>query len=218
MCRKKKLYHLCRAALCACVLLAAGGVRASAQENRTDVAPSVPTPYKYEMRAFWSGCPMYGVAGVNNGNWAVSPGNNSIHSIYQNYTGDLRVTGNIGFEFAYNIMRWLAVTCSVSTNIFWHNMYDSRSGQRYKTHCWANVSVVPMVRFSYLTRRSLRLYSSAGFGVALGSFEYGDGLKGYPHIQTVPFGVALGDKVYGFAQLELGTLCCGGSWGVGVRF
>lgn len=221
MCDKVFFRILCRVVLCAGALLAAGQTGASAQEKS-----NAPEPYKFEVRASWGGCPLYGglVFNAVDGNdnlfnhfaywedfYGASP-----KDMYAGSYGKVRITGNVGVEFAWNIKTWLAVTGGLYANVIWATSYDSYSGapDGYLTRTF--LSVVPMARFSYLTRRNVRLYSAAGVGFSIGFTEDDGGFA--PHIQTVPFGAAFGNKVYGFAQLDLGTLTLGGSFGIGVRF
>lgn len=139
----------------------------------------------------------------------------SLDELYSNRSGARYTTGNIGAEFTYNIKKWLAICGGMYVSPFWMSTFDGYSHQRISTSASASLSGLVMVRFNYFNRPLVKLYSSVGIGV-MADFSY------YPvvamHIQTVPFGISVGGRVFGFAELGLGSLYLGGNIGVGYKF
>ena len=84
---------------------------------------------------------------------------------------------------------------------------------------------VPTVRFSYLNRRNVRLYSSVGigYGLCLERTKDSNGAltqsykSAFVPVQFTPIGVSVGRRLYGFAELTVGSMA-NLSAGIGFRF
>ena len=80
----------------------------------------------------------------------------------------------------------------------------------------AAVTLLPQAQFNWLNTKNVRLYSSAGLGLAFGGYDKEFQL--YPAAQLSPLGITAGQKVFFFAEQSFGTAYFGGKLGVGYRF
>lgn len=133
------------------------------------------------------------------------------------YLGPTYTTGALTASYSFRCKKWdfgLAVSwtheyCRVHSNL------DNSVLRRLST---SFLSVIPTVRFSWFSYRSLRLYSACGMGI---TFLTGD-RNGYTQgsavgMQLTYIGISAGKRVFGFAELGTGahgTLL----GGVGFRF
>lgn len=172
-----------------------------------------PLPFKYEVRAGWGGLPLDMIYSTDN--VLVFPGLFPVSSLYEDYNGATYSTGVISADFAFNFKRWFALSLSLNCNGFYRKTCSSVTGQKTGTERGVIMTFMPHLRFSYLNREYVRLYSSLGVGVTYGTgIESGDG----PAVQLVPIGVSAGRKVYGFFEAGAGTMYIGCMAGVGFRF
>ena len=80
------------------------------------------------------------------------------------------------------------------------------------------VSLMAGVRFHFLNKKWVRLYSDVNIGI---NMLYGKNVSAvYSELafQTSPFGISIGKKVSGFLELSIGTMYYGGNIGLSVRF
>ena len=86
--------------------------------------------------------------------------------------------------------------------------------------------LVPNVRFTYVRSEFFKMYSGLGLGLGVLSGFSSDksvyaGIGGadiQPAIQAVPVGIQFGGKLYGLAEVSLGTVNLGLRAGIGYRF
>ena len=128
-------------------------------------------------------------------------------------------TQAISLTYTREIKRWLALSINASYSGAYRNERESESGKitnKYRRH---RIAVFPMVRFTYLNRPVVRLYSGVGIGLGLkkegwsNNHEYKSRFDG----QITFFGVSVGRKL--FTSWELGTGAMGYlTVGGGYRF
>ncbi|MGM9739674.1 MAG: hypothetical protein ACI3ZP_03640 [Candidatus Cryptobacteroides sp.] len=108
---------------------------------------------------------------------------------------------------------------SFGADIWWArigvDVYPGLSDEQSGTRTCNILHILPEARFYYFQSRFTTLSGavSAGAGFAIGqdnkySFEY----------QIIPITYTIGKKVYGLAELSLGTVFMGINFGVGCRF
>lgn len=141
-------------------------------------------------------------------------------SRYDTYRGPMYTSGAWSLSYAYRFKKWLDFGGYVA---YW-GKYGSTSSNidntllsRDRLH---RISVVPVVRFTWLNRPMVRLYSSIGMGIVFGTFS-GNFREsaGRPSFtgQYTPIGIAVGRSFFGFAELgcgSQGTMMLG----IGYRF
>lgn len=202
--------------LCIVAAFVAAGLLAYAgdiEENTT------PKPFKYEVRLGWSGYPMTSLLTESEIHLFRSllevPKN--VSDLYKDGNGPLRSTANIGVEFDFILKRWLTLSVGVYGEGVWRTAYDGMTGSSMGVKHGALVAILPQARFTYLSKERVKLYSAAGVGLAMGGIQ-GDSFHCIPTFQTVPFGVTVGRRFFGFGELGLGLTYCGINAGIGYRF
>lgn len=140
------------------------------------------------------------------------------------YYSPRTITGSISGGYTYNVLRWLSVGATFSYIGDFQNKYDRITNQKSEEFNSNNFILTPMVRFNYLNKPLIRLYSQIGIGASLirkklmydGS-QYSSSLWGLTG-QITFLGVAVGKQVFGFTEIlgtgSQGTLVVG----VGYRF
>ena len=125
---------------------------------------------------------------------------------------DTRDFPGVAIQGGYQALSWAQITGDL--------YYHRRSYERYKNKDDVSpgkavrmnrVSFLPGVKFTYIRKKSFRVYSSvsAGMGFNFGKTVTGDEMSRLNKIkftfQTVPVGVAVGRWHYGFLDLGAGT-------------
>lgn len=212
--------------VCTALLMGLCSIPASAASSGRHDADSLSSvnynPYKHGVRVGISGTPfvlglMTDVAdGINFGHHYIYryP---SVKDFYSDFYGPLYTTGNVGAEFDWVLKKWMTVSAGAYFTGFWADRFDGMTGARMRKENGLAVSLVATFRFTYLNRRYVQLYS----GVSAGAFVIGAStgeVSGMVHIQGIPIGVSVGRKVFGFAEVGIGTMYMGGNIGLGYRF
>lgn len=158
-----------------------------------------------------------------------NPSFNNLHDISYNLgsvCGDTKTAGSYSLSYMFSPARWFSVgTYATYANVNYKH-YDRRSGQRISKTNIDHFLLTPTVRFTYLNRPIVRLYSQVGigFGHLTENCKYVDGSmtnekysETYCSIQLTLFGVSVGRRLYGFAEIGSGSI--GGlNAGIGYRF
>lgn len=143
--------------------------------------------------------------------------NPTLDNIYVNRYGDHYTLGNIGAEFSWRAKKKLDLYAGLYFTPFWAKEYGPYADSPVRTKTTLTVSALGMLRYNYKDTENFRLYSSIGLGLLFdGSRDasFGSSL----HLQLVPIGMSFGKKVFGFAELGLGSLYMGLNVGVGYKF
>lgn len=132
----------------------------------------------------------------------------------------------INFSYSYRLERWLEVGVLFSYNGLYNDVYLHRNGKQYTVGSKnvTDISLMPMVRFSWYRSRNVRLYSAIGLGVTLSTSRYETDKSNERDLnygfagQFTVFGLSVGRKLFGFA--ELGSFSSAGvvAFGIGYRF
>lgn len=168
------------------------------------------TPPRYELRLGYGGLPMHDE--YYGGNFINYHGR---RELYGPYYGPVMASGNFVAEFDVVFKKWLALSAGIYTDFVWRKKYDGFSGNLVRTEVGATITALPQVRFTYLNREYVSIYSSIGVGIGLSAAEFVEPILAF---QTVPVGLTFGKKVFGFAEICIGTVNMGVNVGVGYRF
>lgn len=212
------------------ILVMSGRISLSAQEAAPDMTTSEkkePSDFRYELRIGWGGIPLMDTEVFYDGYSPMLTYDrafyhpSSMESIYMGYRGIGYMTGIISAEMDINFKHWFALTVGIGVNGAYQDVYDPMTGLKSGCNRGISVSVLPEARFNWLNRSLVRMYSAAGLGIVIGgkrNMDYGNSEYFlYPAFQLTPVGISIGRKVYGFAELGLGTQFMGGMAGVGIR-
>lgn len=137
----------------------------------------------------------------------------------KNYRGSTYTTGAVTAAYCYRYLKWIDFGLSVSYTNEHYQLYSNTDNRALRKHSANFISIIPTARFTWFSRRSVRMYSACGLGV---TFLTGDIDKKYTSdagvgLQLTYFGISAGKRVFGFAELGTGahgTLI----GGVGYRF
>ena len=152
-----------------------------------------PLPFKYEVRAGWSGYSMYDASLVIPDFFftVYSP---SLSDLYADQAGDTYLTGTFSAEIDFHFRKWFALSLGVGCDGIYSKKISADTGKQTGMYRGAILTFIPQFRFSYLDREYVKLYSSIGFGYMYGVYNksYVNGLAA----QLVPVGVTAGKKVF----------------------
>lgn len=125
--------------------------------------------------------------------------------MYQNNSINLPAF-NLGYS--YDLLRWLSVGATASYSYTGAKYYEGLSDAKIGSFSTSNLSLMAMVRFTWLRRPAVRLYSQVGIGMGLCLRHkrlFGDrwssGNEAIFAGQMTYLGIQAGRKVYGYAEL-----------------
>lgn len=140
------------------------------------------------------------------------------------YTGPRIFTGSISASYTYNVLKWLSIGAAFTYAGDFQKRYDRITDQEQEKNSANRFYLMPMVRFNYLNRPLIRLYSQVGVGISyMHEKKYVNGNRYIASgcgtaAQVTLLGVSVGKKLFGFAEL-LGTGVQGSVVvGIGYKF
>lgn len=123
------------------------------------------------------------------------------------YLGDEKSPGAFSLSYMYGLKKWLWLGAYTTYTPFFQNVYDF-SHQKIGTNYAQRISVIPMIRFIYVNKEYLNLYSAFGIGFSFGLYNNVDkgitNYSSYPVIQLTGIGISVGKQLRGFAELGCG--------------
>lgn len=123
------------------------------------------------------------------------------------YGGDGYLTGAVSATYSYRFKRWLELSAVATYSGFHRPFYDKFTGDFAFRQNLCSISIMPYVRFNWLYRNWVRLYSGIGVGLSFIVDEaesvHESGVL--PAAAVTPIGIAVGRDFYGLAELSLGT-------------
>lgn len=171
-------------------------------------SPPVPHPQplrQHEFRIMVGAYPaMSNISTINYNPWF--PSTLSEFEATKSYTGSTFTIGGYSASYAFRLHKWVDFGAAITFSHSYFNTYSNLTAavqNHYFTNC---VSIVPMVRFTWLNRPLVRLYSSVGLGIALTSsnrldIDSSDRVTG----QFTPIGICVGRALFGFAEVGYGA-------------
>lgn len=139
------------------------------------------------------------------------------------YRGNETMSGVAFAEYSYRVLSWLEVGANLSYINFSRQYFDRVTDQNIGHQALNTIGLAAQVRFSYLNRPVVRLYSGLALGVAIGFEQMKIGQKIQNTAQVyfnggvTLFGITVGRRLYGFAELSIGTMGMA-NFGIGYRF
>lgn len=127
------------------------------------------------------------------------------------YLSEMRFVGTYSLSYTYHSRRWFQYGGTVLFGAVTQSRRDNITDEKVEQLNEYMVSVMPTVRFVYLYRENVQLYSSLSLGVVVGT-----GMGGIWADATL-FGCSFGRNLFGFAEIGTGI----GGWGrvgMGYRF
>ena len=138
-----------------------------------------------------------------------------------------RVTDTWSLSYTYNFTEIFALSASLSYEGGWNEYYSRADDSRISVFGCHYLTPMVTARFSWLNRGLVRMYSSAGAGVAVSFADMHNTVSGSRRdrspdasvsLQLTPVGISVGRSLFGFFELGVGTIYVGGCFGIGYRF
>lgn len=156
----------------------------------------------------------------------------NLSAIYGKWHGLTYTSGSFGLGLDYRLFKWLSLSMDASMDVLWQDRYDSYDDTEPTKNHGYSVSLLPGVKFFAVNSPVIRLYGGLSLGLTkyIGYdrlsylYEYPNGYKVYQDdsydiaYQIVPFGIELGRKLFGFAELGYGSIFAGARIGMGYKF
>lgn len=146
-------------------------------------------------------------------------------SIRDNYRlGNQITAGAYSLSYHYSPLRWLAVGAYVTFANVHQRSYNRLTGEAGPRYADNHLLFTPTLRFQYLNRPLVRLYSQIGAGIgrmrSKSTSLTGDRYtytERYVTIHTTILGISVGRRLYGFAEFGASSIGCMNA-GIGYRF
>ena len=129
--------------------------------------------------------------------------------IDRTYRGAEYTSGAWSLSYDYRFKKWFDLGIVFSHYGIYSKSYsieDSSLVDRNRAHY---LTVMPMVRFTWLNREWVRMYTSIGLGATFGfgQRDYDDGRfsDSILAFQFTPIGIAVGRSFFGFAEVGVGA-------------
>lgn len=146
----------------------------------------------------------------------MSMSSNPLYYIFSDYDGPTYMTGNIITEINFIKRKRWVFSLALAANGIWKDTFDNFTEQKTGRINGFSATVMPQVRFNWINREGMKLYSSVGLGLSVGSF---DGRKeSWGSFQLGLMGIQVGRRFFVFGEAGCGMLYMGGKAGVGYRF
>jgi len=122
------------------------------------------------------------------------------------YHSDYIATCPITLGYMFRLRNFLWLGGSVSYMGVFGNVYDATDNSFLYRHHETQIAILPTVRFSYLNKKYVTLYSGVSTGVLFDYEKDGDSgnLCVFPTFQVTAFGVSAGSKFFGYTEVGFG--------------
>lgn len=127
------------------------------------------------------------------------------------YSGRLVAAGTFALNYTYRVNRWFEFNVTASCAPAFGRMYDWQTRESVGNYSVSYFSLLPSARFVWLNRPLVRLYSGISLGAAFREDRWSAGSdrgvsrEFVPGISVTWFGLTVGKRVYGFAELNSGV-------------
>lgn len=137
----------------------------------------------------------------------------NLSSMYMDSKGALRCTGSIAIQADAPIAKWFAIPITIAGNIGMRRDTSMITGKDFLS-TFGTTQIMAGAKFRYINRPRFNFYTTIHGGIGI-SFD--NEADFYPAVQLVPVGIRMGGKVYGTAEIGIGTMYAGGMIGIGIR-
>lgn len=134
-------------------------------------------------------------------------------------------TGAISFGYTYRAKRWLEFGVNATFYSEYKRTFIRETGMLYKKNARNCYAIMPTVRFSWLNRDIVRLYSEVGLGLQLVDYKgtiprHRESEELILAGQITYIGITLGRKLFVYSELGTGTrgvFIIGGGYRFGAK-
>jgi hypothetical protein len=134
---------------------------------------------------------------------------------YRYYTTPTIMVTPISVEYNYYVKKWLTVGGRATFTALYNEVRNISTNEKLYSNGSYALGLILNVRFEYMRREYVQLYSAVGLGLAA-RFEYNRGIM-TPMYDFTYFGIVVGKGFYGFAEIGAGLSGCARA-GIGFRF
>lgn len=134
---------------------------------------------------------------------------------YRYYTTPTYMITPISLEYNYYVKKWLSVGGKATFTALYNEVRNIATEEKLYSNGSYGVGIILNLRFEYMRREYVQLYSAVGLGLAA-RFEYNRGIL-TPMYDFTYFGIAVGKGFYGFAEVGAGLSGCVRA-GIGFKF
>ncbi len=179
------------------------------------------SPYRYEVNIAWGYTPAIAISALEDHDPYGSAG---LDKVYGNYISRSVTTGLMSADFNIQFKRWFALGVQFNAVAITNTENSGITCMEIGKFTDYAISLLPYARFTYLNNEMVKLYSSVGLGIGINhdanpaSHERRSSDEVWPRFQLIPFGITVGKRVYGLAEIGLGTEYMGYRFGIGYRF
>ncbi|MBO7307439.1 MAG: hypothetical protein J6U59_05375 [Alistipes sp.] len=138
----------------------------------------------------------------------------SLHEL-RTYTGPIYQLTTLGLSYSKSLQPWLALGAKATFGAAWQNVYDTYTDELLYNNNVYNIAALFDVRFNWLRRTNVEMYSSVALGLLAHAERANGGIA--PMADVAFVGIKVGRGFYGFVEVGAGV---GGSvrGGLGFRF
>ena len=128
------------------------------------------------------------------------------------HRGNETYTEAITLSYSREMKRWITLSINASYYGLFQSERDNVSNKKTDTYRKHKISVYPMVRFTYLNRPVIRLYSSVGLGLGVTKEGWSDNRRYYNDNDTYLdgqltfFGISIGKKLFVLGETGIGAM------------
>ena len=169
-----------------------------------------------EVTVGWSGAPLGDEENLLPYRDGMTMSSNPLDYMFSEYDGRTYMTGNFIAEINFLKRKRWTFSLAFAANGIWKDCYDPMTEAKLGRISGFSVTVMPQWRFYWKSNDIVKLYSSVGIGLSIGSFE--DNSQSYGSFQLGLLGFQIGRKFFVYGEAGCGYLYMGGKFGVGYRF
>lgn len=162
-------------------------------------------------------------AGIEEEDTDIPWNDNWVHFDGDSYQGGKYTSGAWFIGYSYRVKRWLSFCISASYAAYWQKLRKYGIKRESRVNREYYIGLVPTVRFTWLDRKYVRMYTTVGMGITL-QLNNGSGdeccvgtSNGLATPEFIPLGISVGKDWYGFAEVG-GSHHGIVSMGMGYRF
>jgi hypothetical protein len=169
-----------------------------------------------EVTVGWSGTPLGDEENLLPYRDGMTMSSSPLDYMFSEYDGPTYMTGNFIAEINFLKRKRWAFSVAFAANGVWKDCHDPMTEAKLGRISGFSATVMPQVRFNWINREVLKVYSSLGLGLTVGSFD--DRSESWGSFQLGLLGIQVGRRFFVFGEAGCGMLYMGGKAGIGYRF
>lgn len=169
-----------------------------------------------EVTIGWSGTPFGDEQMLLPYRDGMSMSSNPLEYMFSEYDGPAYMTGNFIAEINFLKRKRWTFSLAFAANGVWQDCHDPMTEAKLGRISGFSVTVMPQWRLYWKSNDVVKLYSSVGLGLSIGSFDGNS--QSYGSFQLGLLGFQIGRKFFVYGEAGCGYLYMGGKFGVGYRF